>query len=136
MIKGDSASAAKPLGHWAIKGGDATASDGLKTLFDGPRPCAGAPPACVNKANQSWSPMRKFGGIIVRALASCPQRQLHVYEAARCYRQLGIGGDNSHGGVGTFFEGAITAGFSSDATDKALQENIAAAGYARPRAGP
>ena len=62
MIKGDSASAAKPLGHWAIKGGDATASDGLKTLFDGPRPCAGAPPACVNKANQSWSPMRKFGG--------------------------------------------------------------------------
>ena len=81
MIKGDSASAAKPLGHWAIKGGDATASDGLKTLFDGPRPCAGEPPACVNKANQSWSPMRKFGGIIVRTPASCPQRQFHVYEA-------------------------------------------------------
>jgi len=38
--------------------------------------------------------------------------------------------------VGTFFEGAITAGFSSDATDKALQENIAAAGYARPSADP
>ena len=70
MIKGDSASAAKPLGHWAIKGGDATASDGLKTLFDGPRPCAGEPPACVNKANQSWSPMRKFGGIIVSVPAS------------------------------------------------------------------
>ena len=67
MIKGDSASAATPLGHWAIKGGDATASDGLRTLFNGPRPCAGKPPACVNKGNQSWSPMRKFGGIIVMA---------------------------------------------------------------------
>ena len=136
MIKGDSASAATRLGHWAIKGGDATASDGLRTLFDGPRPCAGKPPACVNKGNQSWSPMRKFGGIIVSAPASCPQRQVRLPDAERCCRQLGIGGDNSHGGVGTFFEGAITAGFSSDATDKALQENIAAAGYARPSADP
>jgi hypothetical protein len=65
MIKGDSASASTPLGHWAIKGGDATAADGLKTLFDGPRPCAGKPPACLNKGNQSWSPMRKYGGIIL-----------------------------------------------------------------------
>lgn len=101
MIKGDSASAASPQGHWSIKGcaphapqspdgrdcsrayaltttlrngrGDATATGGLKTLFDGPRPCAGTPPACLNKGNRSWSPMRKFGGII-----------------------LGIGGDNSY----------------------------------------
>ena len=65
MVKGDSQSAQWPRGHWAIKGGDATASGGLKTLFDGARPCAGKPPACLNKGNLSWSPMRKFGGIIL-----------------------------------------------------------------------
>jgi hypothetical protein len=42
---------------------------------------------------------------------------------------LGIGGDNSHGGAGTFFEGAITRGFPSDATENAIQANITAAGY-------
>lgn len=52
--------------------------------------------------------MRKYGGII-----------------------LGIGGDNSHGGVGTFYEGAITQGYSGDAADVALQANIAAAGYGK-----
>ena len=52
--------------------------------------------------------MRKFGGII-----------------------LGIGGDNSHGGVGTFYEGAITKGFSTDVVDAKIQENIVAAGYGK-----
>jgi hypothetical protein len=42
---------------------------------------------------------------------------------------LGIGGDNSHGGDGTFFEGAITRGFPLDATENAVQANITAAGY-------
>lgn len=42
---------------------------------------------------------------------------------------LGIGGDNSHGGWGTFFEGAITRGFPSDATENAVLANIIAAGY-------
>ena len=42
---------------------------------------------------------------------------------------LGIGGDNSHGGAGTFFEGAIIRGFPSDATETAVQANIVAAGY-------
>jgi hypothetical protein len=102
MIKGGSNN------HWAIKGGDATASDGLKTLFDGPRPCAGQPPACLSRANHTYSPMRKYGAII-----------------------LGVGGDNSHGGVGTFYEGAITKGYSTDAADSALQANIAAAGYGK-----
>ena len=44
---------------------------------------------------------------------------------------LGIGGDNSHGAVGTFYEGAITAGYTSDDADAQLQADIAAAGYAR-----
>ena len=42
---------------------------------------------------------------------------------------LGIGGDNSDGGVGTFYEGALTANYTSDATDDAIQANIVAAGY-------
>jgi hypothetical protein len=44
---------------------------------------------------------------------------------------LGIGGDNSNGASGTFFEGAMTSGFPSDATDDAVQANIVAAGYGR-----
>ena len=42
---------------------------------------------------------------------------------------LGIGGDNSAGGVGTFYEGAVTKGFSTDAADDAVQTSIVAAGY-------
>jgi len=44
---------------------------------------------------------------------------------------LGTGGDNSHTGEGTFFEGCMTAGFPPDATDDAVQANIVAAGYGR-----
>ena len=44
---------------------------------------------------------------------------------------LGIGGDNSHTGEGTFFEGCITSGNPSDAIDDAVQANIVAAGYGR-----
>jgi non-reducing end alpha-L-arabinofuranosidase len=42
---------------------------------------------------------------------------------------LGIGGDNSKGAAGTFFEGAMTSGYPSDATENAIQANIVAAGY-------
>jgi len=42
---------------------------------------------------------------------------------------LGVGGDNSHTGEGTFFEGAITSGYPSDTTDDSIQANIVAAGY-------
>jgi hypothetical protein len=42
---------------------------------------------------------------------------------------LGIGGDNSHTGEGTFFEGCLTSGVPSDATDDAVEANIVAAGY-------
>jgi len=44
---------------------------------------------------------------------------------------LGIGGDNSHTGEGTFFEGCITSGNPTDAIDDAVQANIVAAGYGR-----
>ena len=36
--------------------------------------------------------------------------------------------------MGTFFEGAIAAGFASDATDEAIQASIADAGYGRASA--
>ncbi len=42
---------------------------------------------------------------------------------------LGIGGDNSDGSAGSFFEGAMTSGYPSDATENAVQANIVAAGY-------
>jgi hypothetical protein len=42
---------------------------------------------------------------------------------------LGIGGDNSKGSAGSFFEGVMTAGFPSDATENSVQANIVSVGY-------
>ncbi|MFD9124792.1 alpha-L-arabinofuranosidase B [Kitasatospora sp. NPDC059571] len=42
---------------------------------------------------------------------------------------LGIGGDNSKSSSGTFYEGVMTSGYPSDATENAVQANITAAGY-------
>jgi non-reducing end alpha-L-arabinofuranosidase len=42
---------------------------------------------------------------------------------------LGIGGDNSKGSAGTFYEGVMTSGYPSDSTENAVQANIVAAGY-------
>jgi len=55
-----------------------------------------------------YQPMRKQGAII-----------------------LGIGGDNSNWAVGTFYEGVMTSGYSSDAADDEVQANIVAAGYGK-----
>ncbi|RAL11852.1 alpha-L-arabinofuranosidase B [Aspergillus homomorphus CBS 101889] len=43
---------------------------------------------------------------------------------------LGIGGDNSNGAQGTFYEGVMTYGYPSDATENSVQANIVAAKYA------
>ncbi|MFD0684567.1 arabinofuranosidase catalytic domain-containing protein [Actinomadura fibrosa] len=53
-----------------------------------------------------YNPMRKQGAII-----------------------LGTGGDNSIGSAGTFYEGVMTSGYPSDATENAVQASITAAGY-------
>ena len=42
---------------------------------------------------------------------------------------LGIGGDNSKGSAGSFFEGVMTSGMPSDATEDAVQNNIVSVGY-------
>ena len=44
---------------------------------------------------------------------------------------LGVGGDNSNNSWGTFYEGAIVAGYPTDATDLAVFNNIKAVGYNR-----
>jgi len=43
---------------------------------------------------------------------------------------LGIGGDNSDSSEGTFYEGAMTYGYPSDAIEDLVQADIIAAGYA------
>ncbi|KAI0878734.1 Arabinosidase B [Hypoxylon argillaceum] len=43
---------------------------------------------------------------------------------------LGIGGDNSVSAQGTFYEGVMTSGYPTDATENAVQANIVAAKYA------
>lgn len=43
---------------------------------------------------------------------------------------LGIGGDNSNGAQGSFYEGVMTSGYPSDATEASVQANIVAAKYA------
>jgi formylmethanofuran dehydrogenase subunit C len=48
---------------------------------------------------------------------------------------LGIGGDNSKGSAGTFYEGVMTSGFPSDATENSVQANIVAAGYSPSSGG-
>jgi hypothetical protein len=42
---------------------------------------------------------------------------------------LGIGGDNSKGSAGTFYEGVMTTGYASAATENSVQADIVAAGY-------
>jgi non-reducing end alpha-L-arabinofuranosidase len=48
---------------------------------------------------------------------------------------LGTGGGGDNNGVGSFFEGVITAGFPSDAADAAVQANITSVGYSGASGG-
>src|ERR1035438_1481238 len=47
---------------------------------------------------------------------------------------LGTGGDNSNGASGEFFEGSVTPGYPSDATENAVQAGLTTAGYAQTSA--
>jgi hypothetical protein len=55
-----------------------------------------------------YQPMRKQGSVI-----------------------LGIGGDNSDSAIGTWFEGVLTAGYSTPEADDAVQANIVGARYGK-----
>ena len=58
------------------------------------------------RVDSSYDPMQKQGAIV-----------------------LGNGGDNSNSAQGTFYEGVMTAGYPSDATDQKVQANVVAAKY-------
>ena len=64
----------------------------------------------IKNERSSYDPMRKQGAIL-----------------------LGNGGDNSVGSQGTFYEGAMTIGFPSEATQQKVQTNVVAAKYDLPR---
>jgi len=89
-------------GHWAIRAGDAQTGS-LATYFDG-----GRPKDATGTTTRNYDPMSKEGAIV-----------------------LGSGGDNSNGAIGTFFEGAMTTGYPSNATEDAVQANVVAARYGK-----
>jgi hypothetical protein len=93
-----------------IKGNSANASTGNGPFaVKGSNAQSGTLSVWYNGARPTgYSPMKKQGAIL-----------------------LGIGGDDSNAGGGNFYEGVMTAGYSSDATDDAVQANIVAAGYAK-----
>jgi non-reducing end alpha-L-arabinofuranosidase len=49
---------------------------------------------------------------------------------------LGTGGDNSNRSIGSFFEGAMTAGYPSDAAENAVAANVVSVGYAGSTSQP
>ncbi|MEU4586922.1 alpha-L-arabinofuranosidase B [Kitasatospora aureofaciens] len=63
-----------------------------------------------------WNPMHKQGAIILGSGGDCCQT-------------------NHNASAGTFYEGAMVKGYPSDATDAAVQANIAAAGYGSASTG-
>jgi len=88
---------------FTIKGGDATTGT-FTTMYDGPRPDPKIAGTCGKSGN--YQPSNKQGAII-----------------------LATGGDNSNSAEGNFYEGFMTTGNASDATDAAVQANIIAVGY-------
>eukprot|EP01052_Picozoa_sp_SAG31_P048831 SAG31_NODE_10402_length_1143_cov_0.745211_2_plen_149_part_00 len=93
------------VGGFAISGGDAQGGT-LDQQYNGPRPSRR--PSATGPAEHPYQPMKKQGSII-----------------------LGIGGDNSAHAGGTWYEGCLTAGISSVATDAKVQANIVAAGFGK-----
>jgi hypothetical protein len=81
--------------------GGSTQSDGLTALYDGTLP-------------GGYSPMKKQGAIVLGSGGDCCKP-----------------GGGANLSAGTFYEGAIVAGYPTDATDDAIQNNIVAAGYGK-----
>ncbi len=67
------------------------------------------------------------GGLTTTWSGSLPNGYSPMHEEADIL--LGTGGDNSNGASGEFFEGAITSGYPSDATENSVQAELATAGY-------
>jgi hypothetical protein len=98
---------------FATKGADATEGQ-LRTLSDGPRP-------------EGYQPMHKAGAIILGVGGDNAARR----EAAGA----GMLGDAAQRdlipgmSIGTFYEGLMTVGYTTDAADDAVQADIVAAKF-------
>jgi len=95
---------------FSLKGADATKGK-LTTMYDGVRPDPAIGKTCDYRGHnyppaRSYQPMRKQGAIV-----------------------LATGGDNSNGAKGNFYEGIMATGYTSDATDDAVQLNIVEVRY-------
>ena len=115
---------------FAIKGGDARGKSaaggaaagaavvpvGLKKYYDGPRP-------------KGYQPMHKTGAIILGVGGDNAAKAKRAAAAAAAARpedkKVGVPGLS----VGTFYEGVLTVGYTSDAADDAVMADIVAAGY-------
>ena len=93
---------------FAIKGADATQGK-LATMWDGPRP-------------PGYQPMHKTGAIILGVGGDNVSRRRRAAATGRTPDIPGMS-------IGTFYEGVLTVGYSTDATDDAVQADIVAAGY-------
>jgi hypothetical protein len=70
------------------------------------------------------------GGLTTTYSGPLPNNYSPMHEEADIL--LGTGGDNSNGDTGEFFEGAVTSGYPSDATENAVQSELTTAGYTAP----
>lgn len=91
----------KPYVTAMLKGG----TDGF-ALKGGDATAAALPTLYDGPRPAGYQPMRKQGALL-----------------------LGIGGDNSDSAIGSFFEGCVLAGYSTQDADDAVQADIAGAGY-------
>jgi len=106
-VNSQSVSFAYPFVTAILKGNSATATDGGPYTLKGGDAQSGKLTTVWDGAFPvGYSPRNRQGGIV-----------------------LGIGGDNSSGAQGNFYEGVMTTGFASNAVDDAVQANIVAAGY-------
>ncbi len=97
-----------------LKGNSASGSGGGPFTLKGGNAQSGSLVTVYDGAfPNGYSPMHRQGGVV-----------------------LGVGGDNSSMAQGNFYEGVMTTGYASTATDNAVQANIVAAGYGGTSSGP
>lgn len=70
------------------------------------------------------------GSLSTTGLTTLPSQYQPMHQEGAII--LGIGGDNSNGAAGYFFEGAMTTGVPSSSTMASVQSNIVSANYAGP----
>jgi hypothetical protein len=100
---------AYPFATAMLKGNSKNATDGGPFTLKGGNAQSGTLTTVWDGAFPvGYSPMNRQGGIV-----------------------LGVGGDNSGQSKGNFFEGVMTTGYASTATDNAIQAGIIAAGYGK-----